>query len=242
MAKKAGKKPSAFAAARTAAASASASAPARGKHDWAKSSVALKTLQALEKEGQIAAGEWRKPGDEVVPKPKGDERVVFVDHVKRGFSLPLHAFVRGLLYVYGLQVHDLPPNSIMQITCFMVVCECFLGIHPHWALWKRLFYVKSASRGVAYRTGGFMIQSRPNVPYFNMKFCDSVQGWRRRWFYLKDRSRPGENFGVAPFNANASFSRRRSWRHEVSDEEVEATEGLMAAVESLLPTRTSAHN
>ena len=106
---------------------------------------------------QIAAGEWRKPGDESVPKPREDERVVFVDHVKRGFSLPLHAFVRGLLYVYGLQVHDLPPNSIMQITCFMVVCECFLGIHPHWALWKRLFYVKSTTRGVAYRTGGFMI-------------------------------------------------------------------------------------
>ena len=66
-----------------------------------------------------------------------------------------------------------------------------------------------------------------------MKFCDSVQGWRRRWFYLKDRSHPGERFGVAPFNVDASFSRRRSWRHEVSDEEVEATEGLMAAVEKL---------
>jgi len=138
--------------------------------------------------------------------------VVFVDHVKRGLSLPLHAFVRGLLYVYGLQVHDLPPNAMMQISCFIVLCECFLGVHPHWALWKRLFYVKSTSSGVAHCTGGFLIQSRPNVKYFDMKFCDSVQGWRRRWFYLKDSSVNGQQYGLAPFNPDAMISKRRSWR------------------------------
>ena len=234
MTKRAGKKIKASTATAAAAASASVPAEARGKFDWtAKSNVPSKSLQLLEKEGQIPAGQWRKPGDEVIPKPTKGERVVFADHVKRGLSLPLHAFVRGLLYVYGLQVHDLPPNAVMQICCFIVLCECFLGIHPCWALWKRLFYVKSASSRVAYCTGGFLIQSRPNVAYFNMKFCDSVQGWRRRWFYLKDSSREGQQFGLAPFNPDAVIAKRRSWRHELSDEEMEATEGLMAQVAEL---------
>lgn len=139
MVKKARKKTGSSAAA---AAAASASAPTleKARFNWmAKSNVTAKALQALEKEGQISARQWRKPGDQIVPEPRDSERMVFLDHVKRGFSLPLHAFVRGLLYVYGrqvlyvygLQVQDLPPNSMMQITCFMVLCECFLGVPPN---------------------------------------------------------------------------------------------------------------
>lgn len=211
-----------------------------GRFDWtAKSNVPMKTLQLLEKEGQIASGQWRKPGDEIVPEPRDGERVVYVDHIKRGFSLPLHAFVRGLLYVYGLQVHDLLLNSMMQITCFMVLYECFLGVHPHWALWKRLFYMKSnTANGIVHHVGGFNIQSRPNIKYFDMKFIDSVQGWRRRWFYLKDESLQGQQYGLASFDPEATVTKRRSWRHEMSAKETAATEGLATKLATLLSNKS----
>jgi hypothetical protein len=56
---------------------------------------------------------------------------MFVDHMTRDLSFPLHPFVRGLLYTYGLQLHDFAPNNTMQMTAFLLLYECFLGIHPH---------------------------------------------------------------------------------------------------------------
>jgi hypothetical protein len=38
-----------------------------------------------------------------------------------------------------VQLHQLTPNSILHIACFITLCESFLGIDPHWVLWKFLF-------------------------------------------------------------------------------------------------------
>ena len=46
----------------------------------------------------------------------------------------LHPFVRGLLYSYRIQLHDLTPNGILHIACFITLCEAFLGIYLHWGL------------------------------------------------------------------------------------------------------------
>ena len=37
-------------------------------------------------------------------------------------------FVRGLLFYYGLEFHDLAPESILHISSFIVVCEAFLRV------------------------------------------------------------------------------------------------------------------
>jgi hypothetical protein len=57
----------------------------------------------------------------------------------RGLSLPAHKFLCGLLFVYGVQLHQLTPNSILHIACFITLSEAFLGINPHWGMWKCLF-------------------------------------------------------------------------------------------------------
>jgi hypothetical protein len=36
---------------------------------------------------------------------------VFIPHFLRGLGFPLHPFVRGLMFFYGLDFHDLAPNS-----------------------------------------------------------------------------------------------------------------------------------
>ena len=68
--------------------------------------------------------------------------VIFLDFLVRGLSLPAHEFLRGLLFVYGVQLHQLTPNSILHIAVFITLCECFLGIHPHFGLWKRIFLLR----------------------------------------------------------------------------------------------------
>ena len=100
-------------------------------------------------------------------------------------SLPLHPFIRGLLYSYRLQLHDLTPNGILHIVCFITLCEAFLGIYPHWGLWKRLFNIKRMNSEYAVGRVGISIGDKNS--YFDLEKIDSVSGWRKSWFYLKDR-------------------------------------------------------
>ena len=40
------------------------------------------------------------------------------------------------MFYYGLDFHDLAPNFILNISAFIVVCEAFLRIKPHFGLWQ----------------------------------------------------------------------------------------------------------
>ena len=57
-------------------------------------------------------------------------RTVFVSHFCRGLGFPMNPFVRGLMFYYGLEFHDLAPESILHISAFIVVCEAFLHVTP----------------------------------------------------------------------------------------------------------------
>ena len=71
---------------------------------------------------------------QIVPTPEPHERVVFLTHFVRELGFPLHPFVRGLMFYYGLDFHDLAPNFVLNISAFIVVREVFLRIRPHFGL------------------------------------------------------------------------------------------------------------
>ena len=79
---------------------------------------------------------------QVIPTPKPGESVVFVSHFLQGLGFAPDPFVRGLMFYYGLDFHDLAPESILQISLFIVVCEAFLHISPHFRLWLKTFKVE----------------------------------------------------------------------------------------------------
>ena len=61
---------------------------------------------------------WRAPGDETVPTPQGDEWVILVSHLLRGMTLPPSTFFSSVLEYYGLQPHNIAPNSILVLAGF----------------------------------------------------------------------------------------------------------------------------
>jgi hypothetical protein len=158
---------------------------------------------------------------------------MFIAFILRGLSFPPHPFLHCLLYVYGIQLHDLNPNTILHLACFITLCECFLGIEPHWALWRRIFIIR---RPLQFQTGGFSCQVHPDIPYFNLQTPENNAGWRTKWFYAKDKSSSGENFGLEEFQAITDLRPRASWKHELSDEELRITEPLMKKIQELLST------
>jgi hypothetical protein len=105
---------------------------------WERSKISSQDERMLKKMGLLNNEAMQMPGDESVPNPPEGFRVIFADFLIRGLSVPVHEFLRGLLFIYGIQLHHLTPNSILHISIFITLCECFLGIHPHWGLWKRI--------------------------------------------------------------------------------------------------------
>ncbi|KAK1647383.1 hypothetical protein QYE76_065188 [Lolium multiflorum] len=162
----------------------------------------------------------------------------FVDHLIRGLSAPIHPFLRGLLYVYGLQLHHLTPNSILHISIFITLCEAFLGVQPNWALWKRIFFCRrNGSANVAYNIGGVVISVRSSVNYFDVKLPDSVQGWRKKWLYIREENHGCAEDNIPPFDGAEKILRRRSWDAEATEEERTSTEALMTRIHELQNTR-----
>jgi hypothetical protein len=105
--------------------------------NWVQTKIGDKELASAEKISLLKNDpvEVLIAGPKIIPRPPTGFRVIFLAFLLRGLSFPLHPFLRGLLFAYGIQLHDLNPNTILHIACFVTLCECFLGIEPHWALW-----------------------------------------------------------------------------------------------------------
>ena len=103
---------------------------------------------------------------QVIPTPEPGESVVFISHFLRGLGPALDTFVRGLMFYYGLDFHDLAPDSLLHISSFIVVCEAFLRIIPHFGLWLKTFNVKPKMiEGRHAECGGAVISKSADVPW-----------------------------------------------------------------------------
>ena len=47
----------------------------------------------------------------------------------------------SLLCYFGLWLHDLMVHRMAHLTVFVTIYECYLGIEPHFDLWRRIFHL-----------------------------------------------------------------------------------------------------
>jgi hypothetical protein len=52
---------------------------------------------------------------------------------------------------------------------------------------------------------------RGEAKYFDLRLPDSIQEWRKKWFYVKDEPPEGQKYGLAPFDLTASVKKLKSW-------------------------------
>jgi hypothetical protein len=126
---------------------------------WTPSAFVETNLKKMKKEGFLAESiEVIFPSTEVIPATPPGFWVMFLSFLIHSFSLPTHEFLRWLLFVYGMQLHQLTPNSLLHISCFITLCEAFLGINPHWGLWKHLFRLRpNATKDEIHDLGGAIV-------------------------------------------------------------------------------------
>jgi hypothetical protein len=132
--------------------------------------------------------EWRAAAGEEFPSEDVNEQVVFASFFERGFNLPARDFYRGLLYYYRLELVHLVPNSVIVVSIFILFCEAYLGIPPHFLLWRYFSCVKSTGK----RSGPvgalmFNLRSGLKAEWIDTDLTDNTAGWRSEWFYIADQ-------------------------------------------------------
>ena len=89
------------------------------------------------------------------------------------------------MFYYGLDFHDLAPDSILHISLFIIVCEAFRHITPHFGLWLKTFNVKpKVIEGRHAECGGAAISRNADAPWPEGFFPEVSNLWQRRWFYV----------------------------------------------------------
>ena len=88
-----------------------------------------------------------------------------VDFHECGFAILASDFFRGCLRRYGVQLQYLPPNTVLQLAGFILVCEAFLGIAPNKDLFWKVFEVVTykahgSDCSVLAPMGGMKLQTR----------------------------------------------------------------------------------
>jgi hypothetical protein len=163
--------------------------------------------------------------------------VSFISFHERGFGVPTGRFMRAILFHYGVELHNLSPNSISQAAIFVAVCEGYLGIAPHWDLWTHLFLAEpfalpTGERRVraAVRAGGCTLLLRQSraLQYIPAILASSNKGWQRRWFYLRN---DGEL--LPPFSWRVVTAATDAWRHGTPHERQKNLEPLLEALKAL---------
>jgi hypothetical protein len=158
-----------------------------------------------------------------------DEIVTFYHFFERGPALPSCSFFCGLLYCYGLEFHHLNPNSICHISIFIHFCEAFLGIEPHWDLFRFLFRVKSqpTSKNPSVVGGaGIELRQRAGDKYLSYKFPSNIPGWKNHWFYIENHA------PQLPEKSNNPPVVRPEWNIELSRGDMDQVEELLDTIEA----------
>jgi hypothetical protein len=112
------------------------------------------------------------------------ETVVFLAHIERIFGVLVGDFLHELLHFYRIELVHLAPNSIMIISTFVHLYEAYLGIAPHFHLWRHFFELKKMGKGVVVGSVSFMLRQNMKSEYIDLALPDNTTGWKRRWFYL----------------------------------------------------------
>ncbi|KAK1614355.1 hypothetical protein QYE76_019872 [Lolium multiflorum] len=115
-------------------------AEAKGK--WWPCTTTKTELTNLETVGFLQPGSWRSVPNALAPAPEDNEMVLTKALVERGFSFPPSDFFLEILKVYGLQPHNISPNSVLAISNHVTLCEGHLRVTPELPLFQYYFTVK----------------------------------------------------------------------------------------------------
>jgi hypothetical protein len=117
-------------------------------------------------------------GRRSIPNRGDQQDLVFLTHIERRFGVLADDFLRGLLHFCRIELVHLAPNLITIIATFIHLCEAYLGIMPHFHLWRHLSSVS------------FMLHQNMKSQYIDLVLPDNTIGWKQGWWFYLDNPAP----------------------------------------------------
>ena len=161
---------------------------------WNTSKCSQSNLESLVKQGLLvprSTVQWRPALGRDHPYENTGEVVAFTSFLERGLGFPCSSFFSGLLCYYRIQLHHLTPNFFVHISIFVHLCEAFLGIKPHFELFRFFFHLKPQPDSyVLDVVGGAGLQLRQGKhrEYISYSLSNKVIEWKPKWFYVENQS------------------------------------------------------
>jgi hypothetical protein len=78
--------------------------------------------------GYFAKGMACVPGEETTLEPSTDEAILFEEFFTVGLRMPLHPVLSDILLKFQVQLHQLTPNAIMQLSKYVWAAVRFGGV------------------------------------------------------------------------------------------------------------------
>jgi hypothetical protein len=171
---------------------------------------------------------WRICRGVIVPTEDTHESVIYIPFLIRGLALPISPFFRGLLDFYHLNLTHLNPNSILQVSVFVHLCEAYLGILPHFGLWKYLYHCRPGmARGQHQLVGGASLEMRRGrkTEYLDIPLKDNIKGWCLEWFIVENHGK-----SLPPRSGRQPDVRASSWTESPMELEITEARILLAEI------------
>jgi hypothetical protein len=107
-------------------------------HEWKKSKAKTEDLLALLNSGFLQEKEvdmWRAAAGDLYPMEKNPDEIPAIRGARVGS--PSERFLQGAFGVLRIEYLNLNPNGIFHTSVFVHFCKAFLGIKPHWVLFRK---------------------------------------------------------------------------------------------------------
>jgi hypothetical protein len=109
---------------------------------FGSSTITVGKIKEMVEKGYFLKGRAHTPGIEIVPEPDDDEAIVYEDFFVAGLCMPLHLALADILLHFQVQLHQLTPNAITQLSKYFWVVGSFEGVPlgSAFAKWYELYY------------------------------------------------------------------------------------------------------
>jgi hypothetical protein len=82
--------------------------------------------------------------------------------------------------------------------------------------------------------GGAVVSICAESQYLEFSMAALVQGWRKKWFYIKHRKvSSSDQYGIAPFDSSKEVKKLASWDSPLMKAEMEEIKPLLARIQAL---------
>jgi hypothetical protein len=141
---------------------------------WKKSNVSEANRQAYHDLDWLLGNLISSIPEVDVPTTHDSTVVCFESHLVARLGLPPIKFLIAIMNFLGCELVHFNPNAITALSCFMMLCECWLGIAPNTSLFW-YFYSLVRYNKVVYSGIGLSLHCHRIHEYIDATFKSS---WR----------------------------------------------------------------